>query len=250
MPIILPQRRTVSTTGNAKTLLPYPGSAGPLVSPHLRAVSSDPDQLSPSYDLVADLTENLRAYTDRDHWFALYNLPRYVSWILDRVLADHELPIGPAFVACMSYGLDTLTKNPTYLSWCDLRRAALTAAYTDASDFAYVHGCLAAIRLTMTDGATGFSRRKFRCPEGVVDQLNEAAGNLGVSGRNLAVVAVMDAVRLQDKCDIAEHRQLMDTQVEELYSRLAKQHDRLAAVLSNIGGGQGSQAPIPAPVVG
>jgi hypothetical protein len=45
----------------------------------------------------------------------------------------------------------------------------------------------------------------------------------------------MDAVRLQDRCDIDEHRQLMDTQVEELYSRLAKQRDRLEAVLSNIG---------------
>lgn len=239
MPIILPQRQVVSTIGSAapttpRTVLPYPGSAGSLVTPHLRTVSSDPDSLSPSYDLILDLTENLRAYTDRDHWFSLYNLPRYVSWILDRVLADSGRPIGPAFVACMSYGLDRLFENPTYIAWCDLRRAALTAHYTDASDFAYVQGCLASIRLTMTDGATGFSRRKFRCPEGIIDQVNEAASNLGVSGRNLAVVAVMDAVRLQDKCDIEEHRQLMDAQVEELYSRLAKQKDRLAAVLSNI----------------
>ena len=236
MPVILPQRTTVSTTGHAtptpRTVLAYPGSAGAGVTPHLRTVSSDPDQLGQSYDLILDLTDNLRAYTDRDHWFTLHALPRYVSWILDRVLADSGLPVGPAFVACMAYGLDQLAINPVYDTWCALRRAALTAHYSDASDFAYVQGCLASVRLTTTDGATGFSRRKFRCPEGVIDQLNECASNLGVSGRNLSVVAVMDAIRLQDKCDIDEHRQLMDAQVDELYSKLAKQRDRLAAVLT------------------
>lgn len=210
---------------------PVPRAAVSL-RPARSSVSFSPHSLSPSFDVVAELTTNRDAYQG-DEWFTLCTFPQFLRTSLDRIRRQVPPPkpsLSLAVAACIANGVRVIGQHE------DLRALGETKARLDVLkdvDAAYVDEVSVYFRtfpLGISDPAqTGVRRQNVKLPEDVHGDVLTVCDEVGLSASALCTLAVMVTLSSQDVILKGHTRQLND--IVETFWRRAKLRRAMAEAL-------------------
>lgn len=224
---------TSHVNGNAPDSLSEPAPLSPNVADilrlrggrHRKTRTMDPRTFVGGFDLVDAVRDSRFKSDDSDPWLSLLEFPKFIVWNIERAVAGVNVSRETALAACLDHGVSQLRQHPVYVEWLLEHETATTAHYEDSEDFSLVKSLMVVV-VPNGDMGTGFSRRNFRCPKFVRNQINDAASKLTMKAYHLARICIMDGLRWQPTI-IDDHRTVMDHAVEDLYRRIEKQTRRV-----------------------
>lgn len=200
--------------------------------PARSSVSFSAKSLSPSFDVVAELTTNRDAYQG-DEWFTLCTFPQSLRTSLDRI--RHLVPppkpsLSLAVAACISNGVRVIEQHD------DLRELGAIKARLDEVkdvDAAYVDEVSTFLRwfpLGINDSAqVGSRRQNVKLPEDVHGEVVSVCDRVGLSASALCTLAVMVTLSSQDVILKGHSKQL--NEIVETFWRRAKLRRAMAEAL-------------------
>ncbi len=208
-----------------------------------RSATTDPDQMRPPFDAVIELAVNREKYTGSS-WVSINAMPGHLRTCLERLCtAVLDLDMGemvandggeglkgglvkrpgisPAAAVCIAHGIQTIREHPDVVAMLELRDNLHRIKDGHNSEMAEeIAGWLSQLKMSIPNWTTT-EVRPLNVPTAnwLRVELNDEAEALGISGSQLAVLAI--GVTLADQPSTLDERraQLVDI-VERFYGRV------------------------------
>lgn len=171
-------------------------------SPPSPVASMNPDDFSPPFDVIAELTDN-RAEYQGDEWLSLPYFPSYIRTCIDRLRVRVDESSRPGFgvtaACCMKYGLEVIADDDDVKRLLEIKNNLDLRTDMDSEDAEELSEWFATFRLGAGVGSSSAHRQNIRITELLQTQLCEIAANLGVYSSTLAILCI--AITLSHQTD-------------------------------------------------
>ena len=193
------------------------------------AVSNNPDDFGPSFDVLLEVKAYPRKYTG-ESVVSLYHCPRYAKLNVRRVQAHSTRwtpDMGAVIGASVLHGVHRLHASDVGKEFLSLFRRVELDDDPDPDDAVELDRWRHSFRFDVRDAAhSGPMRLNFRTTDRVRGELFGLADKLGLSGSRLGIVCLMAGL-CQQPGVIPKHAEYMEEVVAEFDDALARRVGRL-----------------------